>query len=179
MTAVTSLRSSTRTAVEVLYWAFAFYLNHFLLIAGISLVPAVERFVFVVWGSAFSGVTNVMLEVFVLGVRLLLLAVIIRLAIYGDDRLRRLDHEEKWERMRTFVRNRWPSLIVQAFLIAVALVVFDFIPEQIITLWISEDAENLYMAILLAVKNPTVIAFTFVWMVGIVRQMMLYSPDKT
>lgn len=179
MTVATSLRFSIRTAVEVLRWAFAFYLGHFFLIAGISLVPAVERFVFVMWGSGFPAVVNVVLEVFVLGVRLLLLAVIIRLAIYGDDELRRLGHEERWERMKAFFLDRPSSLVVQALLIAAAVFVFDVIPERVVTLWIPDDAETLYTAILLAVKNPTVIAFTFVWMVGIVRQMMLYSPIDT
>lgn len=54
---------------------------------------------------------------------------------------------------------------------------FDIIPEQVVTLWIPDAAETTYTATLLAVKNPTVIAFTFVWMVGIARQMVVLGGD--
>ncbi|SFA81051.1 hypothetical protein SAMN05216266_101574 [Amycolatopsis marina] len=36
-----------------------------------------------------------------------------------------------------------------------------------------ESARQGYLAALLFVKNPTIIAFTFVWMVGVLRQLLL------
>jgi hypothetical protein len=42
--------------------------------------------------------------------------------------------------------------------------------------FIAPEAHPLYWAILLAVKNPTVIAVFLVWTVGIARQMMLPDP---
>src|SRR5699024_4194274 len=72
-------------------------------------------------------------------VRLVLLGVIVWLAIYRDDSLGRMGREEAWGRMRAFSRTQWRSLLAQAFLLAGAFVVFDVIPEQVITLWVPDD----------------------------------------
>jgi hypothetical protein len=57
-------------------------------------------------------------------------------------------------------------------------VVFDIIPERIVAPMVATDAEPLYWAALLAVRNPTVIAFMMIWLVGTVRQMLLTRPPQ-
>jgi hypothetical protein len=42
---------------------------------------------------------------------------------------------------------------------------------------IPDDTQAVYWAVILAVKNPTIIAFTMIWEIGVIRQMLLRSPD--
>ncbi|MFC6766623.1 hypothetical protein [Natrinema soli] len=174
---MTSVRSSIQTAVEVPLWAFTFYRTHLFLIVGISLLPAAQRFVAILWGWNLPSPGDLALEILVMGVRLLLFGVIVWLAISRDDTLSQVNSGERWARMKAFISTQWPSLIVQFVLLTGAVIIFDVIPEQIIVQWIPANLESIYLASLIAVKNLTVIAFTMIWMVGIVRQMMLYSRD--
>ena len=171
---MTSFRS-VRTAMEVLRWALAFYREHLFLIVAISLVPAVHRFIFVLWGWDFP---SVVLEALVGGVRFLLISVIIWIAIYRDDELDSVSDKTRQRRVEAFFSAEWPSLIVQFALLAGMVVIFNFVLEQVVVQWIPPDLKDVYLASLLAAKNLTVIAFTMIWMVGIVRQMLLYTPDS-
>ena len=64
--------------------------------------------------------------------------------------------------------RRW---IIPAVLGA-AFVVFDTLPTAAITAWVPDPQAELVMAVLVAAKNPTVIAFTLIWMVAVVRAMV-------
>lgn len=161
--------------MEVPRWALGFYREHLFLIVAISLVPAVHRFVFILWGWNFP---SLILEVLVTGARILLIGVIIWIAIYRDDGISQMSDETKQGRMEAFFSAEWPSLIVQFALLAGVIVVFNFILEQIVVQWLPPNLEAIYLASLIAAKNPTVIAFTMIWMVGIVRQMLLYTPGS-
>jgi hypothetical protein len=61
-------------------------------------------------------------------------------------------------------------------LLAVAVLVFDVVAEQVVGGLLPESARQTYLAVLLFVKNPTVIAFTFVWWVGLIRQVAVSRP---
>lgn len=170
-----SSRSAMRAAVEVLAWAFAFYRRNLREILAISSVSAVARVVAVGWAS-LPAVIPTTLELVTLGARLLLLWTIFRRGLLADDRLRGLSSTEIWQRMTAFARTRWSVLLVHLALLAGAVAVFDIVPERIAVRWVPEEKTSAHMAALLAVKNLTVIAFTLIWMVGIVRQMILMQP---
>jgi hypothetical protein len=178
MAIATVLRTNIRTAVQVPGWALAFYLRHWLLVAGISLVPATQRFISQLWGARLPADASTVLEVIAEVARLLLVVVVVRVAILADDRLQPLHAGDAWVRVKAFTRTQWPSLVVQCLLLAAAVVVFDIIPERVITRWIPEAAQPLYWAVLLAAKNLTVIAFTIIWLVGVLRQMLLHTPGQ-
>ena len=170
------LRSSTRAAIEVPLWAVAFYRRHLRLVGGLSAVAAVERFVVVLWGALLPSAVMPVLEFVVLGARVLLFVVSFRLAISDDERLGKLGGDEGWQRMMAFTRARWSDLVCHLLFITGAFITFDVIPERVVTRWIPDDLEATYFAILLAVKNFTVIPFTIIWLVGVLRQMLLDSP---
>ncbi|NYH50492.1 hypothetical protein HNR06_000081 [Nocardiopsis arvandica] len=172
-TCTPSARTHLRLALEVPRWALAFYLRHIVLVAGVSLVPAAERFAAALWGDTWSTAAHIALEVLAEGTRVVLVVLLVRVAILGDERVRGGRHLGDGRRVRAFLDRRWPSLLLQgAFLLALAAVL-DIVPERVVPLWIPASAEDLYWALLLAVKNVTVIAFTFVWMVAAVRQMLV------
>jgi hypothetical protein len=178
MAIATVLGTNTRLAVQVPRWACAFYLRHLPLVAGISLVPAGERFVWQLWGADLPATVTTSLEIMAEVARLVLLAVVVRLAILADDRLRPLRAADAWARVKSFARARWPSLVVQWLLLAAAAVIFDLVPERVVAPRIPEHAQPLYWAVLLAAKNLTIIALTIIWLVGTVRQMLLSPPSR-
>ncbi|MFD0205260.1 MULTISPECIES: hypothetical protein [Saccharothrix] len=155
-----------RLAAEVPRWAGRFYLRHWAVIVGLSLVASVQRLVAVNWG--LPGAVGFASEVVVLAARVLLVVVIWRLATRGE----RLS----WANARSFATRHWPSLVWQGVLLSVAFLVFDAVAEQVVGGLLPEGARQTYLAVLLFVKNPTVIAFTFVWWVGLVRQAAVSRP---
>ncbi|KOX20945.1 hypothetical protein ADK67_28240 [Saccharothrix sp. NRRL B-16348] len=154
--------SELRLAVEVPRWAGRFYLRHWAVIVGLSLVASVQRLVVVNWGDLVPGGVAVASEVVVVAARVVLVIVIWRLATRGE----RLG----WADARSFATRHWPSLVWQGVLLAVAFLVFDVVAEQVVGGLLPESARQTYLAVLLFAKNPTVIAFTFVWWVGLIRQ---------
>lgn len=167
MTRRHALRDEFRLAARVPAWAWRFYRRRVVTIAGLSLVPSVQRLVAVNWGDRLPGAVSVVSEVAVGLVRLTLLALIARWVLRG----RRLS----WAHAARFSREHWPSLAWQAGFLAVAFLIFDVVAEKLVLALLPATAHDLYLGTLLFVKNPTVIAFTFVWMVGVVRQ--LFSPQ--
>ncbi|GAB3486837.1 hypothetical protein [Amycolatopsis cihanbeyliensis] len=104
----------------------------------------------------------------VLEVRILLLVVIWRLAMRGVPQR----DQPPWSTASAFATAHWPSLVIQGFLLSLAFLTFDLLAEQVVAGLLPESARQGYLAALLMVKNPTVIAFTFVWMVGMLRQLL-------
>jgi hypothetical protein len=84
-----------------------------------------------------------------------------------------MSSQQLWANVTAFFRARWLSLVIQAALLAAGFLLFDVVPGHVVPRFIDPDRHSLYWAILLAVKNPTVIAFYLIWMVAIARQMML------
>lgn len=162
-----------RLGLQAPRWALACYIRHFALVAGISLIPAAERFAVALWGAAFSAPAHIALEVLAEGARVVLVVLVVRLAIVLDADVRRWNHLGAGRRIKAFLNRRWPSLLVQAALLLGLTAVFNVIPEQIVPLWLPDSAEDVYWAVLLAVKNLTVIAFTMIWVVAAVRQALI------
>ena len=129
---------------------------HLPLIVGLSLVPAVERFTGQLWDR--PAALGVLMEIVTAAARLALVVVVFRAAVTRWS----------WASARTFARDHWRSLLWQWAMIGALFVVADIVPEQVIPTLV--DVGPLYMAVLLAIKNVTVIPFTMIWLVGIVRQ---------
>ncbi|WP_433265214.1 hypothetical protein ACQPZF_37275 [Actinosynnema sp. CS-041913] len=152
--------SELRLALAVPKWAWRFYLRHLPVIVGLSLIPSAQRLVAVNWGMP-DGLALAS-EVVVTAARVALVAVIAWLALRGE----RLS----WERFTAFASAHWRSLVWQGVLLSVAFLLFDVALETVVGGLFPAEARPTYLAVLLFVKNPTVIALTFVWWVGLVRQ---------
>ncbi|HYQ69312.1 hypothetical protein [Actinophytocola sp.] len=163
------LRHEWRLAISVPRWAWHFYRRHVVLVVGLSLVGSVQRLIVVNWTDEIPHAVALGSEVVVMAARLLLLVAIWRLATPKGRPSR--------AHLRAFLREHWPSLLCQAGLLAAAAAVFDLGLEGLAGL-LPASARQTYLAVLLFVKNPTVIAFTFVWLVGIVRQLVLASARR-
>lgn len=160
------MRSELRLALELPRWAWRFYRRHLAVIGGLSLLPSLQRLVVVEWGEHVPDVVAVASEVVVAVVRVLLLAVIWRLAVPRGP-----------QRWNAFAREHWRSLVIQCGLLAAAALVFDTGLESVGGL-LPESARQTYLAVLLFVKNPTIIAFTFVYVVGMVRQLLTSAGSR-
>jgi len=157
-----------RLAWEAVRWAGRFYRRHWAVIVALSLVGSVQRLVVVNWGEHVPDGVAFASEVVVVAARVLLVVVIWRWATRGE-RLR-------WADARAFATRHWPSLVWQGVLLAAAFLVFDVGAEQVLGGLLPESARQAYLAVLLFAKNPTVIAFTLVWWVGLVRQVAVSRP---
>jgi hypothetical protein len=160
------MRHEWRLALSVPRWAWRFYREHLALVVGLSLVGSVQRLIVVNWTDEIPPAIALGSEAVVMAARLLLLVAIWRLATPQG--------RPSWSHLRTFLRDHWASLVIQAGLLMAAAAVFDVGLEGLAGV-LPESARQTYLAVLLFVKNPTVIACTFVWLVGTVRQMVLGS----
>jgi hypothetical protein len=163
------MTTDTKLALDVPRWAWRFYLRHLPLIVGLSLVASLQRLVAVNWG--IPDPLALVSEVVVMATRLLLLVLIWRLAMR--------DTPWRWDNLPVFARAHWRSLVIQGLLISVAFLVFDVFAESVVGGLLPHDAQATYLAVLLFVKNPTVIALTFVWWVGLARQMLRNTGQAT
>lgn len=163
-------------AAEVPRWAASFYCRHFVWIAGISLIPAAQRAVSQLWRDRLPTFAEVGLEGLTLATRVLLFGLIFRAAIGGAPDLS-ADERGYWRRAAQFARKEWQSLAIQFGMFLVVAVIFKVIPDMLIAPRIPPGQSRFYWAAVLALKNPTIIAFTMVWIVGAIRQML--SPDHS
>ena len=152
-------------------WSLRFYLRHLWLIAGLSTIPALQRFVVVRFGDDLPEGLVAGTEVLTAAVRLLLLVVIVRLVARDDAVLRDLGARGVWERFGQFVHRERAAFLVQLAVLGAAFVIFDIVPSAAIAAWVPDARAQLAQAVLVAAKNPTVIAFTLVWMAAVVREM--------
>ncbi|HEX2133587.1 MAG TPA: hypothetical protein VHH15_18745 [Actinophytocola sp.] len=156
-------RDELRLAAAAPRWSWRFYLRHLPLVGGLSLIPSVQRLVVVGSdGQLLPGWLNATSEVVVMAVRVLLVVLVWRLAFAGT--------RPDWARAREFVNTHWRGLVCQCAFLAAAFGVFGVFAEQVVGGMLPESAQQTYLAVLLFVKNPTVIAFTMVWVVGAIRQ---------
>lgn len=169
-------RASVERALDVVRWSGRFYWRHIWMVAGISLVPSAQRAVSQLWGAHLPGWSGMAGEAVTAIARVVLFVLVLRLAILNDDRLRDLPGEEAWQRITAFVRDAWRSLVVQVLLFAALFAVVDLLPDFVIAPRVPAGAQPVYWAALLAIKNPTVIAFAIIWQIGAVRQALLLGP---
>lgn len=178
MTPTISITRNFKLAVAVPLWALRFYIRHFLWVVGISLIPSLHRFLMVYFQPDWPGFWLMSLEILVMVCRLLLLVLIFRITIHGDPVIRSLSNQERKSRIHAFFRYRWLSLVFQFLLLLVATMLFDIIPERVLSSFLPPSIQHLYLAILLGIKNPTIIAWVIIWMVGIPRQMLLVDISQ-
>jgi hypothetical protein len=69
------------------------------------------------------------------------------------------------------------ALVLQLVGFAAAFLVLDTLPDLAIAPPVPESARPTHWAVLLAVKNPTVIAFTLVWELALLRQALLRGAE--
>lgn len=178
MRSPSAARGSLELALDVVRWSLRFYWRHIGLVAGISLVASAQRAVSQLWGARLPEWSGMAGEVVTGIARVVLFVLILRLAILSDERLRSLSGDEAWQRIVAFTRSAWRSLVVQALLFAALFAVAELVPDLVIALRVSADAEPMYWAAVLALKNPTVIAFAMIWQIGAARQaLLLGAPD--
>jgi hypothetical protein len=171
-----SLYSHWRLSVEGVQWALRFYARHFPVIISLSLLASTERAVSQYWDE--PGAARIVLEALTWGVRIAIVVFTVRIAILADPRWRR---DQVDPRVTAFLHDRWPSIAIDGALLGLAFVVFTA-PEWLASSF-TGDARTTYWAILLGVKNLTVIPLTFIWMIAIARQAVLYGgaerPNST
>ncbi|MCP9622266.1 hypothetical protein FOH10_32955 [Nocardia otitidiscaviarum] len=156
--------------MQVPQQALRFYQRHFLPIAGISLIPGVQRCFVVVTDP--SAPVAIPLEFGALAARILLLVLIVRWAF--QEGAPRPGHSPS-----LFLRHRWPSLLIQVALFATAFALCDVVLERVVVAATTGDAEAWSLGLLLLVKNPTVIALALIWVVLGIRQAWWFHPDAT
>jgi hypothetical protein len=158
------MQKEWQLATSVPAWAWRFYRRHWAVIVGLSLVASIQRLIVVNWTEDIPEPAALASEVVVMGARLAIVVVVWRLATPAG--------RVSWQHCRTFVAEHWPSLLIQCGLIMLAALVFDTGLEGAGAL-LPESAQQTYLAVLLFIKNPTIIAFTFVWLVGLARQLVV------
>ncbi|MFJ7213206.1 hypothetical protein [Amycolatopsis sp. NPDC098790] len=149
-------------------WAWRCYTAHLGPVLGLSAVASVQRLVVVEWTREIPHGLALASEAVVLGARIALVALAWRIAMSGRT--------PRWSAGRAFARGHWRSLLWQAAFLGAAFAVFEILVEHVVSALLPESARQTYPAVLLFVKNPTVIALTFLWCVGLVRQVFLV-PD--
>ncbi|MCO1658393.1 hypothetical protein [Pseudonocardia humida] len=172
-TSGTATDGSVRLAREVLDEAWRRYRGHLLPIVGLSLVGSAQRALvqFVgddlpPWGApALEGVTW--------GCRALLVVLLWRWIIGSDARLRGVGLPEGVRRVGRYAHRHRRALVLQLVGFLVAVLVLDAVPDLVIAPLVPAEAGPLYRAVLLAVKNPTVIAFTMVWGLALLHQALV------
>ncbi|MEU4834617.1 hypothetical protein [Streptosporangium sp. NPDC023615] len=171
-----TLLTGSRLGRDAARWGARFYLRHAGLVVGLSMVPALQRFVSIRWGAGLPDAAAVTGEAITAASRVLLAYMIIKLAIVDDPALRPFEAEGRWRRLGRFAGRRRSDVAAQFLLLGAAFALFDILPETAIGAWVPEDARETVLSVLVSAKNPTVIAFTMVWMVGVARRMILDAP---
>ncbi|WBB69077.1 hypothetical protein [Micromonospora sp. WMMD812] len=168
------MRQALTVSMAALRWAARTYAHHPLSILGLSLVPTVQRFLVV--RQDLPTPVAVTTEVLVTLVRLLLLVLIVRIMM-RELAAAGIDRHAAWSRLTAGIDARRAAFWLQWVVLAVAFVIFDVIPNTVIALAVPEADRAMVEAVVVAVKNPTVIAFTFLWMAGVARTLIVQSAD--
>ncbi|SDT72384.1 hypothetical protein [Actinoplanes derwentensis] len=154
-------------------WAGGFYLRHVILVLGLSLIPTAQRFTVI--SQDVPPAVSIAGEVLVMLVRILLFVLVVRLML-DELAAAGIGRRESWARLKAGLHARRLAFWGQWVLLIIAFVIFDVLPETLIATVVPESARETATAWLVAVKNPTVIAFTMLWLVGIARTLII-DPD--
>jgi hypothetical protein len=164
---------SVRLAREVLVEAWRQYRSHLLPIVGLSLVGSVQRALVQFVGDDLPPLVALALEGLTWGCRALLVVLLWRWTIGADERLRGVGIGEGVRRVGRYARRHPRALALQLAGFAVAVLLLDALPDLVIAPLVPPEAGATYWAVLLAVKNPTVIAFTMVWDLALLHQALV------
>lgn len=160
-------------AAEVLRDAWRCTRRRLVPIVGLSLVGAVQRPLVQYYGDVLPGWAGLLLEIAVWGSRVLLVVLLFRGLIARDDRLRGVGPGEGARRVGRYVRRYPLALLAQVGGLAVAVAVLDLLPDLLIAPLVPPAYQALYWSVLLAVKNLTVIPFTVVWELALLKQALV------
>ncbi|GAA4914063.1 hypothetical protein LX16_5257 [Stackebrandtia albiflava] len=161
-----------RIAGSAFNWALRFYVRHLPLVVGVSLIPSVQRFWLVSEGDRVGAPLAVGTEVVAEGTRVVLVWLLLRLAFRGDPLLRPLTVRRRWRLLTDFIDRHLVAFLTQFVVLAAAFVVLDLLPNTAIATLVPADDRDTVTAVVVAAKNPTVIAMTFIWMIGVGVAMM-------
>ncbi|HET6703749.1 hypothetical protein [Amycolatopsis sp.] len=159
-----------KRALEVPSWTWRCYTGNWRLIVGLSSIASIQRLIVVNWADRIPHGVALASEVVVLAARIALVVLLWRLAMRGLTL--------RWSAGRTFARKHWRSLLWQGAFLGAAVVVFEIVAEQVLATLLPEPARRTYLAVLLFLKNPTVIALTVVWWIGLIRQVFRVRPRR-
>ncbi|RLP86439.1 hypothetical protein EAD98_28730 [Micromonospora sp. CV4] len=166
------MRMGLALSWAALRWATHFYARHFWIVFGLSMIPTVQRFIAVRYSDDLPAAAQIGGEILTGLARLLLVYVVLRLA-FREPGLANLTLGERWLRLTAGINERVRDFWFQFLVLAAAFVVLDILPTAAIALWVPDERQNLVSSVLVSVKNPTVIAYTILWMLGIGRTLMV------
>jgi len=164
---------STALAREVLAEAWCRYRRHLGPIVGLSLVGSAQRALVQFVGDDLPLWGALALEGLTWGCRVLLVVLLWRWTIGSDARLRGVGLPEGIRRVGRYARRHGLALALQLAGLLVAVLVLDVGPDLVLAPLVPPAAGPVYRAVLLAVKNPTVIAFTAVWELALLHQALI------
>lgn len=162
--------SELTLALEVPRWTWRCYTRHMAPVVALSAVASVQRLVVVNWTGEVDPALATASEFVVLAARLALVVLVWRIAMAGRTL--------RWGAARTFVRRHWRSLLWQVAFLSAAFTVFEVLAEHVVSGLLPESARQTYLAVLLFLKNPTVVALTLIWWIGVIRQVFEARPAR-
>lgn len=155
-------------------WALHCYRRHFVLVFGLSVIPSGQRFLVVNYDV--DPVLAVGSEILVALVRLLLVVLVVRIML-RELAAAGIDRRAAWSRLRAGIDTRRTAFWSQWAVLALAFTVFDVIPTLIVDTAVPAADRDTVTAVMLAVKNPTIIVFTMLWLIGI-GQALITSTEQ-
>ncbi|MEV0730979.1 hypothetical protein [Polymorphospora sp. NPDC050346] len=166
------MRTGLALSVAAARWATHFYARHFWLVFGLSMIPTVQRFVAVRYGDDLPAAVGVGGEIVTGLSRLLLVYAVLRM-VFREPDLSGLTPGQRWRRLAAGIDADVRAFWTQFLVLAVAFVLLDVVPNTAIAVLVPDGRQELVTSVLVSVKNPTVIAFTVLWMVGVGRTLMV------
>lgn len=166
-----------RVAWSALGWALRCYGRNLPLVLGLSAIPAAQRILITAPGDRLTGAAGGVSEVIVLAARLLLVALLLRIAVretidQPTDRARLA-----WKAFTDGIDPRLAEFLLQFLPLLAAFAIFEVVPDALIAATVAEPERAWAVAILLAGKNVTVIALTMTWLVGVGRAYMVLGTQ--
>ncbi|WP_152991403.1 hypothetical protein [Frankia sp. R43] len=157
---------------HALRWAARCYRDNAALLVALAAAASLQRFGTIRYGDELPAAIGPAGEALTGLTRIAVIAVALR-ALAREPELAPLTPRERLDLFGSAAGARRRALVAPALLLAAAFVIFDVIPNAVITLRVEPaDRRELIQAILVAVKNPTVIVLTMLWMVGLARELM-------
>ena len=166
-----TVQRGTVGALSTLAATARFFGRHYLVVFAFGLGASLQRFLSVRYGDSWPAAGGVVGEIFTLVLRLLFLVWVARALLRKPGLL--------WHagrRLAAFARHSWPVLVGHLVLLTAATLIFNTLLEGVGPALLPESARADFLAWLLAVKNVTVIPFTLIWLVTMLRDALASVP---
>jgi len=167
-----TVRHGSAAALGSLVSAARFFGRRYPVVFAFGVGVSVQRALSVRYPDAWPPAAGVAGEVFTLVVRLLFLLWVAR-ALLREPGLT----AHAGTRLAGFARRDWRVLLGHLVLLTAAALLFNNVLEGAGAALLPESARSTFLAWLLAVKNVTVIPFTLIWLVTMVRDALRSVPD--